>query len=79
MGINNTALESLRDFAIANDKIAFARLCTAAIEGDERATTRLRDAVEGWTYINAIACEITRGQFQAIALGLIADACAGRA
>jgi hypothetical protein len=31
----NTAIESLRSFALAHNEIAFAHLCTAALEGEE--------------------------------------------
>jgi len=42
----NTAIESLRTFAMAHNEIAFAHLCTAAIEGEEWAMERIADGTK---------------------------------
>ena len=44
MDMTNTsasAIESLRTFALANNEIAFAHLCTAALAGEEWAGSRI--------------------------------------
>jgi len=39
--MNETAIESLRSFAVANNEIDFAHLCSAALAGEEWAVKRL--------------------------------------
>jgi hypothetical protein len=39
--MSNTAIESLRTFAMAHNEIAFAHLCTAALAGEEWAMERI--------------------------------------
>jgi hypothetical protein len=40
------AIESLRSFAIACCEIEFAHLCTAALNGEQWAAERVRDALD---------------------------------
>lgn len=39
--MNTTAIESLRTFATTHSELAFARLCTAALAGEEWAQKRV--------------------------------------
>lgn len=41
MNMDNASLESLRNFALAHNEIAFAHLCTAALEGEVWAVERV--------------------------------------
>jgi hypothetical protein len=38
---NSAAIESLRTFAITHNEIAFAHMCTAALDGEEWATVQI--------------------------------------
>lgn len=69
--IDTAVIESLRDFALANGEIAFNYLCNAALDGEEWAANRLADAIAVWTYLHAVACEITRDKFHEFGLQLI--------
>lgn len=42
---NRDAIESLRSFAVANSELAFAHLCTAALDGEEWAVERMAGPV----------------------------------
>jgi hypothetical protein len=42
---NNDAIESLRSFAVANNEIDFAHLCTAALDGEVWAVERIAPVV----------------------------------
>lgn len=39
---NRSEIEALRNFAIDNNEVAFAHLCTAALAGEEWALSRIR-------------------------------------
>ena len=41
-----TEIESLRTFALAHNEIKFAHLCTAALNGEEWAMTRMLDVID---------------------------------
>ncbi len=43
--MNNAAIEALRNFAMSNNEIAFAHLCTAALNGEEWAAERINSAL----------------------------------
>lgn len=43
--IDRTALESLRTFAVQHNELEFAHLCTAALNGEQWAIDRMRDAI----------------------------------
>lgn len=44
--MTNTAIESLRTFALSHNEIAFAHLCTAALNGEEWAVERITGALK---------------------------------
>jgi hypothetical protein len=41
---NNTEIENLRSFAVAHDVMGFAHMCDAALDQEQWAIERLRDA-----------------------------------
>ena len=43
---DHAAIESLRTFAAAHNELAFAHLCTAALQGEEWAIERITDSKE---------------------------------
>jgi hypothetical protein len=55
--IDTAAIESLRGFALANNELAFAHMCTAALQGEtwavERVTDTLRRITAGLEYRDA--------------------------
>jgi len=48
--MNKTAIESLRSFAVTNNEIDFAHLCTAALAGEGWAVGRIASVVDEWCF-----------------------------
>ena len=50
---NNTAIESLRTFALNHNEIAFAHLVTAALNGEDWAVERVSEALDNMLFGHA--------------------------
>lgn len=46
----NSDIESLRSFAIANNEVSFAHLCTAALGGERWAVDRIDSVMREWCF-----------------------------